>query len=94
MEINQNPGCGSDIWGKIISADGTTNDFKGTVTAAKECCSISGSFERPATASAPAEKTEFKGLLCKKGGKWIGKGTYKTTTGAIVCNGTWEMSQM
>ncbi len=95
MEINQDPGCGSKIWGKITSSDGTTNDFTGTVTAGeKGCCNISGSFARPPTATAPAEKTEFKGLLCKKGDKWAGKGTYRTTTGTIVCNGTWEMSQM
>jgi hypothetical protein len=95
MEINQDKGCGSKIWGKIISGDGTTNDFKGTVTAGlKGCCNISGSFGRPATATEPAERTDFKGVLCKKGGKWAGKGTYRTTRGTIICNGTWEISQM
>ncbi len=95
MEINQDRGCGSKIWGRIISTDGTTQDFTGTITPGeKGCCNISGSFARPATASAPAERTDFKGLLCKKGDKWAGKGTYRTTTGTIICNGTWEISQM
>jgi len=95
MEINQEKGCGSKIWGKIISSDGTTNDFTGTVTAgAKGCCNISGSFGRPATASAPAERTEFKGLLCKKDGKWSGGGDYRNTRGTIICNGKWNITQM
>jgi hypothetical protein len=95
MEINQDKGCGSRIWGRIIGAGGDTNDFKGTVTAgAKGCCNISGSFGRPATGTEPAERTDFKGVLCKKDGKWVGKGTYKNTRGLVICNGTWEMSQM
>jgi hypothetical protein len=95
MVINQEKVCSSRIWGKITGGDGTINDFKGTVTAGtKECCNISGVFERLATATEPAERTEFKGVLCKKGGKWVGKGTYKNTRGLVICNGTWEMSQM
>lgn len=95
MVIYQDKGCSSKIWGKITGSDGTTNDFTGTVKAdAKGCCNISGSFGRAAMASAPAERTEFKGLLCKKGGKWSGKGDYKNTRGTIICNGKWEITQM
>jgi hypothetical protein len=42
----------------------------------------------------PEETTKFSGLLCKKDGKWSGKGKYNTTRGAIVCNGEWNMTQM
>jgi hypothetical protein len=95
MVINQDKGCGSKIWGKVISSDGTTQDFTGTVTLRKDgCCNISGGWTKPAAAGAPGERTDFKGILCKKGGKWTGKGDYRTTIGAIICNGKWNMTQM
>jgi hypothetical protein len=95
MVINQDKGCGSKIWGKIINPDGSTQDFTGTVTLGKDgCCNISGGWRKPAPPGKPVERTDFKGFLCKKGGKWAGEGTYRTTRGSIICNGKWKMAEM
>ncbi len=97
MEINQDQGCGSKIWGKVIDPkDGSIQDFEGTVTQREKCCYIKGVMRKPAAAAgAPAETTTFSGLLCKgKDGKWAGKGNYTTTRPGVTCNGTWEMKQV
>jgi hypothetical protein len=95
MVIYQDKGCGSKIWGKIINPDGSTHDFNGTVTLGRGgCCNISGWWTKPTAAGAPGERTDFKGFLCKKGGKWTGEGDYRTKRGTIICNGKWNMTQM
>lgn len=98
MEINQDKGCNSKIWGKVIDPkDGSTQDFEGIVIydPEKKCCKIQGNMRKPAAAAgAPAETTTLSGLLCKKDGKWAGKGNYTTTRPGVTCNGTWEMKQM
>jgi len=96
MIIYQDRGCGSKIWGKIINPDGSTQEFTGIVTVGTGgCCNISGGWSKPpAVAGGPGERTDFKGILCKKGGKWTGKGSYRNTRGTIVCNGDWNMTQM
>lgn len=95
MVIYQDKGCGSKIWGKVINPDGSTNDFTGIVTVGKKgCCNISGGWSKPAASGGPGERVDFKGLLCKKGGKWAGRGSYRSTRGTIVCNGDWSMTQM
>lgn len=93
MEINQDKGCGSKIWGEVKDPkDGSTRKFEGTVTPGKDgCCNIQGVIMRRPGRD---EETKFKGTLCKKGGKWAGKGAYTDRRDSIVCNGTWEMSQM
>lgn len=89
MEILQDQKCGSNIKGTVTSSDRTVNNFVGTVAAGKgDCCNIQGSWKK-----LPDEVTTFKGILCKKEGKWSGKGTYTTKHGTTACNGTWEMSQ-
>ncbi len=95
MVINQDQGCGSKIWGTVTDAkDGTTQNFEGKVIQRDKCCYIEGVMKKPAaTAAVPAEETKFSGLLCKKDGKWSGKGKYTSTRGAIVCNGDWNMTQ-
>jgi hypothetical protein len=65
----------------------------------EKCCYIEGVIKKPAKLAAtgapaePAETTKFSGVLCKKDGKWGGKGNYTTTRRAIVCNGEWNMTQ-
>jgi len=94
MHIEQEKGCGKKIWGEVVGPDGVINRFTGTVTLRKDgCCNISGWWTKPA-AAAPGERTDFKGVLCKKGGKWTGKGSYRNTRGTIICNGDWEMTQI
>ncbi len=98
MVINQDKGCGSKIWGTVTNPTdpkATPQTFEGKVLQREKCCYIEGVMKKPAaTAAVPAEETKFSGVLCKKGGKWSGKGNYTTTSGATTCNGTWEMSQM
>ncbi len=92
MVIYQAEKCGSKIWGKVTGTDGSVQEFSGSVTPGeKGCCNIKGE-----TMKRPAEVTRFKGILCLKGGKWMGKGSYTTQriSEGIVCNGTWEMKQM
>ncbi len=93
MVIYQAERCGSKIWGKVTGEDGSVQEFSGSVTPGTEkgCCNINGE-----TTKKPGEVTRFKGTLCLKGGKWMGKGTYTTqrVPEGIVCNGTWEMKQM
>ena len=103
MEINQDKGCGSKIWGTVTNPTdpkAISQTFEGKVISREKCCYIEGTMKRPgkpAASGAPAEPpetTKFSGTLCKKDGKWSGKGNYTTTRGTITCNGTWEMSQM
>jgi hypothetical protein len=95
MEINQDRGCGSKIWGTVKNVkDGSEQKFEGTVKSREKCCYIEGIMKKSAaTAAAPAETTKFWGLLCKNG-KWAGKGNYTNTGPGVTCNGTWEMKQM
>jgi hypothetical protein len=92
MEILQGKKCDADIWGTIVGASDSSpiQYFKGTVTrsAIRGCCDIKGKF------SEPGWETEFKGTLCRKGNKWSGTGTYKTTREGAVCSGTFTMSQI
>lgn len=101
MVIYQDPKCGSEIKGKVTGPDGVVQEFKGTVTPGpRGCCTIQGVMKKPAGAAAPikppkpAEETKIKGVLCKKDGKWSGKGDYTNKRDGIVCSGKWEMSQI
>jgi hypothetical protein len=93
MEIFQDKGCGSKIWGTVTDMkDGTKQNFEGSVTPRGACCYIQGVMKRVgAAAPAPVEETKFWGTLCKKGTKWSGNGEYADSKG---CKGTWSMTQM
>ncbi len=95
MDLNQDPGCGSKIWGTVTNpTDGSTQSFEGKVTKRDKCCYIEGTMRRPAGPAGPPEETKLAGLLCKKDGKWSGKGKYTTTRPGVTCTGEWEMKQM
>jgi hypothetical protein len=93
MEIFQDKGCGSKIWGTVTDPkDGTTQKFEGKVTSKEKCCYIEGKMTKSAAVAAvPAEVTKFWGTLCKKGTKWSGNGEYLDSKG---CKGTWNITQM
>jgi hypothetical protein len=88
MDIQQDKACGSKIWGKITDLKGgPTMNFTGTITLGKGgCCNIQGMAENPNK----KESVKFKGVLCRKGGKWTGNGDYTHSNG---CTGKWEMTQ-
>jgi hypothetical protein len=93
MEIFQDKGCGSKIWGTVTDPkDGSKQNFEGKVTARGACCYIEGTMKKVgAAAPVPVEETKFWGTLCKKGAKWSGNGEYVDSKG---CKGTWSMTQM
>jgi len=92
MEIFQGKKCDADIWGTIVGDSDPTQiqNFTGTVTpsATRGCCEIKGKFGNA------REATEFQGTLCRKGNKWNGSGTYKSTYEGAVCSGTWKMAEI
>jgi len=92
MEIVQGKKCEADIKGTIVgdSDPSQVQNFTGTVapSATRGCCDIKGKF------SGVSETTEFQGTLCRKGGKWVGSGTYKSVREGAVCSGTWKMSEV
>jgi hypothetical protein len=97
MEIMQDKGCGSKIWGTVTDLkDGTKQNFEGTVIAREKCCYIKGVMKKPALPTgAPGEETKFWGTLCMKDGKFVGSGEYSTSKGTLPgCKGKWEMKQM
>lgn len=97
MEIMQDKGCGSKIWGIVTDPkDGTKQNFEGTVIVREKCCYIEGIMKKPAAATgAPGQETKFWGTLCKKGDKFVGSGEYSTSTGTLPgCKGKWKMMQM
>jgi hypothetical protein len=97
MEIMQDKGCGSKIWGIVTDPkDGTKQKFEGTVKVREKCCYIEGIMKKPAAPTgAPGEETKFWGTLCKKGDKFVGGGEYSTSRGTLPgCKGKWEMKQM
>jgi hypothetical protein len=93
MEIFQDKGCGSKIWGTVTDPkDGSKQNFEGTVTARGACCYIKAVMKKVgAAAPVPIEETKFWGTLCKKGAKWSGNGEYVDSKG---CKGTWNITQM
>jgi len=92
MQISQGTECDSAISGTIVgeSDPSQVQNFTGTVTQStkKGCCDIKGKF------AGESEVTEFQGTFCRKGNKWSGSGTYKSTDANGVCTGTWKMSQI
>jgi len=97
MEIMQDKGCGSKIWGTVTDPkDGSKQNFEGTVIAREKCCYIKGVMKKPALPTgAPGEETKFWGTLCKKDGKFVGNGEYSTSKGTLPgCKGKWEMKQL
>jgi len=92
MEIIQGKRCEADITGTIVGDSDPTQiqKFTGTVapSATRGCCDIKGKF------SNEREVTEFQGTLCRKGNKWNGSGTYKSTYEGGVCSGTWKMAEI
>jgi hypothetical protein len=92
MEIKQGAGCDSKIWGKVTDAKaagpGGSQEFTGAVTPDPgECCNINGVTKKS------GEETQYKGILCMKGGTWAGKGTYTSEHDQKICHGTWEMKK-
>jgi hypothetical protein len=98
MEIIQDKGCGSKIWGTVTDPkDGTKQNFEGTVKVREKCCYIEGTVKKPGptAAAASVEETKFWGTLCKKGDKFVGSGEYSTFNGPLPrCKGKWEMKQL
>jgi hypothetical protein len=97
MEIMQDKGCGSKIWGTVTDPkDGTKQNFEGKVIAKGKCCYVEGIMKKPAAPTgAPGKETKFWGTLCQKGGKFAGSGEYSTSTGTLPgCKGKWEMKQL
>ena len=98
MEIMQDKGCGSKIWGTVTDLkDGTKQNFEGKVTVREKCCYIEGVMKKPAATAATAsvEETKFWGTLCMKDGKFVGSGEYRTFKGTLPgCKGKWEMKQL
>jgi hypothetical protein len=97
MEIMQDKGCGSKIWGTVTQLkDGSTEKFEGKVMVREKCCYIEGVVQGPPAATGgPGQTTKFQGLLCKKDGKFVGNGTYTHYKGGVAgCSGKWEMTQM
>jgi hypothetical protein len=98
MEIIQDKGCGSKIWGTITDPkDGTKQNFEGKVIVREKCCYIEGTVKKPGptAAAASVEETKFWGTLCKKDGKYAGSGEYSTFNGTLPrCKGKWEMKQL
>ena len=92
MEIFQGKKCDADVWGTIVgdSDPSQIQKFTGTVSpsATRGCCDIKGKF------AGENEVTEFQGTVCRKGNKWSGSGTYKSTAEGTVCSGTWKMSEI
>jgi hypothetical protein len=87
MEINQDRGCGSKIWGKITDPSGEVMKFEGTVKPGPgRCCTIEAKAEKP------GESVKFKAILCKSGGKWYSKeGKYVHSNG---CEGEFKIKQI
>jgi hypothetical protein len=87
MEIYQDRGCGSKIWGKLTNPSGDVMKFEGTVKPGPgRCCTIE------AKAETPSETVKFKVILCKRGMKWYSKeGKYVHSGG---CEGVVEMKQI
>lgn len=88
MYIEQEKGCGSKIWGKIVDPVGpSVMKFEGTVKPGPgKCCTIHG------IAKNATEKIKFKTILCKMGTKWVSKkGKYKHSNG---CTGKFEIKQL
>ena len=87
MEISQDRGCGSKIWGKITDPSGEVMKLEGTVNPGPgSCCTIE------AKAGKPGETIKFKGILCKRGTKWYSKeGKYVHSNG---CEGVFEIKQI
>ena len=88
MDLKQDSGCGSNVWGTTTGENGSKQDFKGTVSKGPDkCCTIQGTMKKE------KEETTFKGVLCKKTDKYDGKGEYSSKAPGKICNGTWEMTQ-
>jgi hypothetical protein len=87
IEIKQDKGCGSKIWGIISDPTGSPMKFKGKVTAGPgRCCTLEAKAEKP------GESVKFKGVLCKRGTKWYCKeGKYVNSRG---CSGVFELEQI
>jgi hypothetical protein len=87
MEIYQDRGCGSKIWGKITDPSGEVMKFEGMVKPGPgRCCTIEAKAEKP------GESVKFKGILCKRGMKWYSKeGKYVHSNG---CEGVFEIKQI
>jgi len=94
MNISQERGCGTKVWGDVLSdhdADHPAQKWEGTVKASltsRTCCELKGGF------TTLTDKVEWTILLCKRIGKWTAQGTYKSTHGTEVCNGTLTMTQI
>ncbi len=94
MTIFQERGCGASVWGKITSASGGVNEFKGTLSRGlKRCCVLTASFSDPGH---PGHLVTFTGTFCQVLGKWQAKGTFKETNSGDPCKkgGTWEIKQI
>jgi len=92
MEIKQEEPCNDKVWGTITDASSLVNNWKGTLSKGlRGCCRLVGSFTTP-----PGNTVKFEGNLCRKLGKWQGKGTWVEINSSNPCkgSGTWEMTQI
>lgn len=87
MEIYQDKGCGSNIWGKLTNPSGDVMRFEGTIKPGPgRCCTME------AKAGSPSETVKFKGILCQREKKWYSKeGKYVHSGG---CEGVFELKQI
>ncbi len=87
LVMNQDPNCGSKIWGTIKSATGPVQNFTGTIgKGMRPCCTIELTVTNPKN----GEQTKASGNICWKNKNWVASGTYKNSGG---CSGTWTMTK-
>lgn len=94
MTIFQVRGCGANVWGKITSASGDVNEFKGTLSRGRRrCCVLTASFSNPGH---PGHLVTFTGTFCLSLGKWQANGTFTEINSGDPCKkgGTWGMKQI
>jgi hypothetical protein len=85
MDITQAARCGSSWQGTVTDSDGKITTFSGNITAGPGagCCTVD------AVSTTGTDNIRIKGLFCKRGTKWEGKGSFEDRE----CKGTWEMNQ-
>lgn len=91
MVVRQAKSCPAAVGGTVTDSSGVTSDWTGTLTPGlRGCCSFAGEFLTPS-----GNTVRFKGMFCKRLGKWTASGTWEEIKSSNPCNasGTWEMTQ-
>ena len=87
LVMKQEANCGAKVWGTITGPSGPAQNFTGTLAkGVRPCCTIELAMTNPTD----SEQTKISGTICWKNGKWVGSGTYKSSSG---CAGTWKMTK-